>query len=115
MAIISMATLAVLAGKTIWDCWRGEVRLLASWAFAPFLLFLAYVGLQRVRPATALNPGSVSPPLTLEPHSTGLYLLLATAYVALIFLVIHGFRSRRQIKRLMLGVVALGATSGTIR
>jgi putative inorganic carbon (HCO3(-)) transporter len=108
MAFISMATFAVLAGKTIWDCWRGEVRLLASWAFAPFLLFLAYVGLQHIRPATALYPGSVSPPLTLEPHSTGLYLLLATAYVALIFLVIHGFRSRGQVKRLILCVVVLG-------
>jgi O-antigen ligase len=109
MALVSVATFIVLAGKTIWDCWRGKVQLAATWAFAPFLLFLAYVGLQRLRPATALYPGSVSPPLTLEPHSTGLYLLLAAAYVALIYLVIHGFRSRGQVKRLVLCVVALGA------
>lgn len=108
MALVSMATLAVLAGKTIWDCWRGKVQLLAAWAFVPLLLFLGHVGLQRLRPATALHQGSVSPPLTLEPHSTGLYLLLAASYVALIFLVAHGFRSRGQVKRLIWFVVALG-------
>ncbi|HUJ88570.1 MAG TPA: O-antigen ligase family protein [Syntrophorhabdales bacterium] len=109
MAVVAIATFTVLAGRTIWDFWRGKVQIVAEWAFVPLLLFLAYAGLQRLRPATALFPGLVSPPLTLEPHSTGLYLLLATAYVALIYLVTHGFRSREQVKRLILCVIVLGA------
>ena len=109
MGFFSLATLAVLAGNMIWDCWRGKIRIMAAWAFAPFLLFLAYVGLQRIRPATPLHPGSASPPLTLEPYSTGLYLLVAAACFSLILLVAHGFRSREQIKRLVLYILALGA------
>lgn len=108
MALISLAALAVLAIRLLWDCWHGKVRLFAAWAFAPLLLFLAYVGLQRYRPAPALQPGSVSPPFTLEPYSTGLYLLLATAYVSLVLLVTNSFRSREQVRRLVFCVLAIG-------
>ena len=109
MAIVAMVTLVLLAGRTVWDCWRGKLRLFSAWAFVPFLVFLAYAGLQRLRPATSLHQGSISPPLTLEPHSTGLYLLLATAYVGLMFLVTHGLRSRSLVKALVLSIVVLGA------
>ncbi len=108
MAFISILTFATLALRSLWDCLRGGATLKVAWGFVPLFMFAAYAGLQLLRPAPALRPGSVSPPLTVEPYSTGLYLLLAGACVALAFLVANGFRTRLQVKRLLICLLALG-------
>ena len=107
MAFIALAAITVLAVRIVWDCWHGAVRLVSARIFVPPLLFLALVGWQRLRPASALR-ADVRPPFTLEPYSTGLYALLAIAYVSLALLVANGFRSRENVRRLVFSLLALG-------
>jgi O-antigen ligase len=108
IAVFSAGSLLVLAWRLIWDAWRGQLRLFWSWLFLPAFGLLALVALQRLFPRTALDalPGHL--PHTVEPHTTGLYFLLASGYAALGLSVVQGFRSRRQLYRLMFLVIAFG-------
>jgi O-antigen ligase len=108
MAIVAAVSLVALAGRLLWDSRGGRIRLDRSWVFLPMLLFLMYVGLQMVLSRVDLAKPFSNLPHTVEPYTTHLYLLLAIAYFAQVFAVSHGCHSRKQIKRLVLGIIALG-------
>jgi O-antigen ligase len=108
IAVFSAGSLLVLAWRLIWDAWRGQLRLFWSWLFLPAFGLLALIGLQQLSPRIALDAPPGSLPHTVEPHTTGLYFLLAAGYVALGFSVVHGFRSRKQLYRLMVLVIGFG-------
>jgi O-antigen ligase len=108
MAVIALASLSGLAGRLIWDCWKGTIVLYHRWVFLPFLIFLGLAGIQYFSPRAALGAAAGGLPHSVEPRATLTYLLLALACFALVVLVSHGFRTRTQIKFLLLSVVALG-------
>jgi O-antigen ligase len=108
IALFSGGSLLVLAWRLIWDAWRGQLRLFWSWLFLPAFGLLALIGLQQLLPRVALDAPLDSLPHSVEPHTTGLYFLLAAGYAALGLSVIHGFRSRRQLYRLMVLVITFG-------
>jgi O-antigen ligase len=108
IAVFSGGALLVLAWRLIWDAYRGQLRFYWSWLFLPALGLLALVALQQLIPRKALGAPPDSFPHTVEPHTTGLYLLLAVGYAALCFSVVHGFRSHRRLSRLMLLIIGFG-------
>jgi O-antigen ligase len=108
IALFSAGSLLVLAWRLIWDAWRGRLRLFWSWLFLPAFGLLALIGLQQLSPRVALDAPPGSLPHTVEPYTTGLYLLLAAGYAALLFSVVHGFRSRKQLYRLMVLIIGFG-------
>jgi O-antigen ligase len=108
IALFSAGSLLVLAWRLIWDALRGQLRLFWSWLFLPAFGLLALIGLQQLLPRVALDAPPGSLPHTVEPHTTGLYFLLAAGYAALILSVVHGFRSRRQLYRLVVLVIVFG-------
>lgn len=108
MAIIAMASLGLLASHTLWDTWHKELKLYRSTLYVPLLLFLVCALAQFLRVRGAVELGNSWLPHTVERHSTLLYGLLAASYVAIVFLVHQGFRSRARIKLLVLSILALG-------
>jgi O-antigen ligase len=108
MGIIAIASLVLLASQLLWDTWHKELKLYRSALYVPLLLFLACASAQLLRVRGAVELGNSWLPHTVERHSTLLYGLLAASYVAIVFLVHHGFRSRNRIKLLFLSILALG-------
>jgi len=108
IAVFSAGSLLVLAWRLIWDAWRGQLRLFWSWLFLPAFGLLALIGLQQLSPRIALDAPLGSLPRTVEPHTTGLYFLLAVGYAALGLSALQGFRSRKRLSRLMVLIVGFG-------
>lgn len=109
MGIIIAATGVLLAIRLVSGSWRKKLRLSVGWVYFPLLLFLGFVGLQAwlwKRDLGATTPWRLH---TVEQCSTILYLLLAASYVTIVFVVQNGFRSRRDVKFLVISVLALGA------
>jgi len=108
MGIIVAATGVLLAIRIIYDVWSGKLRLYAGWIYLPLILFLGLSGAQAwfwKRPMNATSLWSIH---SVDRYSTILYLLLAASYIAIVFIVQNGFRSRRQIKFLLISIVTLG-------
>jgi O-antigen ligase len=109
MALITLATIAVLGARLIYDSWQGTIKIARLWEFLPFVLLLIYVGLQRLHPIAGLQSGPASQPHTLASYSTTLYLGLALSYVCIMFLTANGFRNRTGMKLLIFCILILGA------
>ena len=77
--------------------------------------FLGLVGLQYFSPRSALGAPAARLPHTVDPNSTLTYSLLTLGYFALVVLVSHSFRSRAQVKRLVLAVIALNLRASVMR
>ncbi len=103
MALISLAAIGLLFIRFIVDAWRGRVQLGRFWSFAPFVLLVFYVGLQRL-----IKTRTGSLPHTIYDNSTALYMLLLSACVCLMLLVATGLRTRTRAKMLICCVLALG-------
>ena len=108
MAVIAGASLVGLAGRLLWDCWHQGISLHNRHVLIPMAAFLGFVGLQYFSQRSALGAPTAGIPHTVDPNSTLTYFLLTLGYFALVVLVSHSFRSRAQVKRLVLVVMALG-------
>jgi O-antigen ligase len=108
IAVFSAGSLLVLAWRLIWNARRGQLRLFWSWLFLPAFGLLALVALQQLFSRTTLDAPLGSLPRTVEPHTTGLYFLLAVGYAALGLSALQGFRSRKRLSRLMVLIVGFG-------
>ena len=108
MAVIALASLLLLVSHTLWDTWHKDLKLYRSAFYVPLLLFLACAAVQFLQVRSTVELGNSWLPHTVERHSTLLYGLLAASYVAIVFLVHQGFRSRARIKLLVLSILALG-------
>jgi O-antigen ligase len=108
IALFSAFAILILAGIVIRDIWRGRLQLRTPWVFLPLLAFIAFVGLQYFGPRVDLNSPHGFLPHTVEPYSTALYLLVAIGCVAVTFSIVHGFRSREQVLRLVICIIAVG-------
>jgi O-antigen ligase len=105
MGLIASATLTLLVTKLIGDAWLGRFEILGASILLPMLLFLAYVGCQLLGPISWLSfPGTV------ERYSTILYLLLTLSYVAVVYIIGNGMRSRDLVKWLVILIIVLGMT-----
>lgn len=108
IAVFSAGMLLVMAARLILDALHGQLRLAWNCMLLPVCGLLALGLLQLLSPRVALEAPASLLPHTVESHTTGLYLLLMLGYFALGFSVVHGFRPRRQLSRLVIFVVALG-------
>jgi O-antigen ligase len=109
MGLIAAASGVLLACRLIPMIWSGE-RPATPWsAYPPLLLFCAFAGAQALFWRRGLPEAGLWSIHTVERHSTVLYLMLAVSYAAAAFLVQNGFGSRRRLRLLWLGVIALGA------
>ena len=108
MALFSSLAILTLAGMLIQDIWRGRLRLRTGCVSIPLLAFIALVGLQYLRPHADLDSRPGLLPYTVEPYATSQYLLVALGCFAVAFCVVHGFRSRDQVSRLVVAIIALG-------
>ncbi|MDR0842153.1 MAG: O-antigen ligase family protein [Acidobacteriota bacterium] len=106
MGLIIVSSSVLLVARIASVAWRGSFRFSAGAVYLPLILFLGYVSVQAVLWRTDGGFWSVH---TVERHSTILYLLLAFSCTAILFLVHNGFDSRRWIRWLMIGVLALGS------
>jgi O-antigen ligase len=105
MGFTAMITLTLTAIKITADIWRRSFRMHCTSVFIPLFLFLAYVGSQLL-----FGPASGSSfPGTVERRSTTVYFLLSLSYVAIVFIVGNGARSRSFLKRLVVSILVLGA------
>jgi O-antigen ligase len=109
MYLFSGAAILLWTCRVIMEAARGRVPLFFAWAYIPSLGLLALAALQRLHPRIALGSESRFFPHTVEPHTTELYLILAVGFAALGLSVIHGFSTRRQLIRLAIALIALGA------
>jgi len=96
MGLISAGGIGLLALRLMVDAWKREVRIPRAWIYAPLLLFLAFSALQH----------------SVENNSTTKYLLLAASYVSIVLLVHMGFRSRFEVKLLIISIFILGVFEG---
>ena len=108
MGIISAATLTLMATRVVYNIWRGNLRLSAGWIYLPLMLFLGLAGAQALFWKHQANVAGFWNLHSIEQHSTVIYLLLASSYVAIVFIVQNGFLSRSQIKLLVLSILILG-------
>jgi O-antigen ligase len=108
IALFSALAILTLAGVLIRDIWRGRLRLRTGWVFLPLLAFLALIGAQYSRSHTDLDSPPGFLPYTVEPYATALYILVALGCFAVFFCVVHGFRSRNHVSRLVIAIIVLG-------
>jgi O-antigen ligase len=108
MALFAGGSLLLLAARLIWDGWRNQLRLHWSWLYLPASGLLFLIGMQQLSPHVRLHDSLTTLPWTIEPHTSGLYFLVATGYVALGFSVVHGFRSRKSLLWLMIVILGFG-------
>jgi O-antigen ligase len=105
--LIILAVITILAARLIWDIWHEGVKIGREWFYAPVILLLVGITIGLATQKSDSKDwqffGSV------EHYSTTMYLLLALSYVALVFLAANGFRSRGQVKLLVIAVLILGA------
>lgn len=105
MGIIASVTLALAAIKLITDIWRRSLEVRCASIYVPLLLFLAYAGCPLL-----LGPvAGIRFPGTIDRYSTTIYFLLALSYVAIMFIVGNGSRSRSHLKWLVISIIVLGA------
>ena len=108
MSVIAVGTFSLLALRLIQDAWQGSLEPRRSRVYLPLLFFVVYTGLQVAGQRAGLESARAWLPHTVDGHSSTLYFLLAASYVALVFLVHNGFRSRFRVKMLLIAIVALG-------
>jgi O-antigen ligase len=105
MGFTAMITLTLATIWLIASIWRHKFRMYCASVFIPLFLFLVYVGCQWMIGASS----RAGIPNTVDRHSTMVYFLLTLSYVAIIFVVGNGARSRSYLKWLVVSVVVLGA------
>jgi O-antigen ligase len=108
MYLFSGVSILLWTCRLIMEAARGRVRIFFAWAYIPALGLLALAALQRLHPRIALGAAYRFFPYTVEPHATALYLVLAVGLAALGISIIHGFSTRRQLIRLVIGLIGLG-------
>jgi O-antigen ligase len=108
MALFSALAFLALAATLIENFFRKPFRLRACWMSIPFSLFLLLGCIQYFNPRQSLDALSGFFPHSVEPYATGLYLLVACGCCALIFCMVNGFRSRKQIARLVQFMLVIG-------
>lgn len=91
-----MSLCILLAVRMSQWLWRVDLKNLSASVLGPLILFLAYVFLQWRF-------------CSVEPRSTGLYLILAFACVAVVFLGAYGSGSRAGARSLVIAILVLGA------
>ena len=104
----SAASILLWICRMIVEAAKGSVRLFFARAYVPAFGLIALAVLQFLNPRNALGPTSPFLPHTVEPHTTELYLILAIGFAALGLSVIHGFSTRRQLIRLVIGLIGVG-------
>jgi O-antigen ligase len=108
MACASGCTFALLGGALILHTWRGRLRIRKDWMYTLILPVLVLIGVQCLNPQPDPDVKTIWPH-TVELYTTRLYLLLAVACAALVFVVAQWMDTRRQIRFLILSIIALGA------
>jgi O-antigen ligase len=108
MAAFSAGALLILSGKLILEVWSGRLQLFYSPVLLPVTGLFALIALQLCAPRTGLNlhPGVL--PYTVEPYTTGLYLLLTVGYFALWFSVTHGSPSQQRLTWILISIAGFG-------
>lgn len=106
--LIPIIALLLFAARIMLDCWLGQIRIKADWLYLVMILFLALVAIQALSWRNELPPADGGIPHTVERYSTLTCLLLAVSYTAIVIAIHMGFRSRDALRKLMIGILALG-------
>jgi len=111
MAMVAMLAIAALAARTALDAWSGQFRIFATWFYIPVVLFLLLAAWQRLVVRADLSRTPLFPH-TIEGHTTGIYLLLGGALLAIAYVTAQGFETRTRVRFLLLSILGLGIFEG---